>query len=70
MKITYDPDDGCLSCPLAWRDVTPELSVLVFCDAEWRVRYAAVGRKPVSRHPAPDWCPLRSGPVVVEPRGE
>ena len=76
--IEHDPDDGCVGCPLAWRDVNVRRSVHVYCDGEYRPRHvearrmgnAHLGPRRVSRHPAPGWCPLRNARVVVQRPGE
>ena len=50
--LEHDPDSGCLRCPL------DNIAREAWCD---------VSRQLVDDHhgPAPDWCPLRAGPVTV-----
>lgn len=52
--ITHDPDEGCAACPFGYRERT------WWCAALPTHKPAGNGVGP-----APSWCPLRSGPVVV-----
>jgi hypothetical protein len=57
--LEHDPDAGCAGCP--YRHCDYEGWLAVFCGA-------AEGRDVESSGlavPAPDWCPLRRGPVTV-----
>ena len=70
--LNHNPDDGCVSCPFAYREQDSHYSITVYCNADYWERYQSkapatvVQRRQVSRHSAPDWCPIRKGPVTVE----
>ena len=79
LVLEHDPERGCVTCPLSLRDVDSDHSVHFWCDADFHARGAEASRlghavrpaKRVSRHPAPDWCPLRTAPVLIRtPGGE
>jgi hypothetical protein len=56
--LEHDPDAGCWRCPLSSHD---NIARETWCDAG---RRQAPDSASVVR-PAPDWCPLRRGPVTV-----
>ena len=57
--LRHDPDGGCTDCPL--RTVLgPYYDSSDVCEVVGRECVYGIGK------PAPDWCPLRKGRVVVE----
>ena len=62
LRIEHDPDAGCSECPLAdvGREGTDE-------DGwhEFWCRLLDRDSPRLSTVPAPEWCPLRSGGVLV-----
>jgi hypothetical protein len=59
-RIMHEPEDGCGGCPFLAADDDG----LPACGAEtWRRIWPVLEGLPDT---APEWCPLRAGPVVVE----
>lgn len=62
-RLAYDPERGCGRCPLASHDdIAHESYCRAISDAGRRLPRLLSS----ALHRAPDWCPLRAGPVVVE----
>lgn len=53
----HDPERGCVTCPLSYRDGVEDLWCNAMPDSYLSLPDSG---------PAPPECPLRTGPVVVE----
>lgn len=62
LTLTHDPNRGCLWCPLS-SDRTCEATP---SEGERDGRPLEAW----DEYSAPDWCPLRQGPVTIAPAGE
>ena len=60
VRLTHDPESGCEECPLVRCHIGYEMSdwYCAALEAEPDVLMSSVA-------PAPEWCPLRVGPVTV-----
>lgn len=59
--LQHDPDSGCRTCPLR---LAPSNGGTV--GPWWCGAAPVAGPRSMFSDPAPDWCPLRAGRVVVE----
>lgn len=65
MKIEHDPDSACGGCPFRsddWNSIDWCSDDVCAADSERRDVHGD--------RPAPEWCPLRSGDVIVTARRE
>ena len=58
--LRHDPDEGCRGCPLRIPPVSGGN------DGPWWCGSGLIGARSSFGDPAPNWCPLRKGRVVVE----
>lgn len=63
LRIVHDPDTGCFGCAVSDEDLAGEPW---YCNAkDQALPDENKGRYATNPVPAPPWCPLRAGDVVV-----